>query len=90
MNDAVAQFGHGRLVRKSGETLDIGGSTGGGSRRIIDSWEEPDWRQFVVHPQDLELMDWSLFSCRPRSAVQPASAFYNERARRPRRAVKQR
>ena len=56
MNDAVAQFGHGRLVGPSGETLDIGGSTGGGSRRIVDSWEEPDWRQFVVHLLDFEIM----------------------------------
>ena len=31
MNDAVTQFGHGRLVRDTGETRDIGGSTGGGS-----------------------------------------------------------
>ena len=44
MNDTVAQFGHGRLVRATGKTQDIGGSTGGGSRRIVDDWEPPGWR----------------------------------------------
>ena len=47
MIGAATQHGHGRLVRDDGETLDIGGSTGGGSRRIIDDWRAPDWRQFL-------------------------------------------
>ena len=35
-----------------GDYLDVGGSTGGGSRRIIDGWQPPDWRQFL---HDIEL-----------------------------------
>ena len=31
--------------------LDIGGSTGGGSRRVLDSWQPPDWREFLEDPQ---------------------------------------
>ena len=34
-----------------GDYLDIGGSTGGGSRRIIDGWKPPDWRQFLEKAQ---------------------------------------
>ena len=57
MNDAVTQFGHGRLVRATGETQDIGGSTGGGSRRVIDDWVAPDWRQFLADSLDFEHID---------------------------------
>ncbi len=32
---AIAKLGHGRLQSKTGKFLDIGGSTGGGARRII-------------------------------------------------------
>ena len=35
------------LRTAQGDYLAIGGSTGGGSRRIIDSWQPPDWRQFL-------------------------------------------
>ena len=45
-NLAMVRAGHGRL-RRAGEHLDIGGSTGGGSRRLIDNWEMPDWREFL-------------------------------------------
>ena len=45
-NGAIAAWGHGRLRSEAGEHLDIGGSTGGGSRRIIDGWTPPDWREF--------------------------------------------
>ena len=47
LNEAVANLGHGRLRSAGGNYLDIGGSTGGGSRRIIDGWVPPDWRQFL-------------------------------------------
>ena len=47
MNQAIAKTGHGQLVLATGETLDIGGITGGGSRRIIDAWYPPDWRQVL-------------------------------------------
>jgi len=46
-NDAVVAWGHGRLRSAHGEHLDIGGSTGGESRRLIDGWVPPDWRQFL-------------------------------------------
>ena len=57
MNGAVTQFGHGRLVRDDGETQDIGGSTGGGSRRVIDDGVAPDWRQFLADSLDVEQTD---------------------------------
>ena len=46
-NNAILAVGHGRLRNARGETMDIGGSTGGGPRRILDSWHPPDWRQFL-------------------------------------------
>ena len=46
-NKAILAVGHGRLRSARGDYLDIGGSTGGGSRRIIDSWQPPDWRDFL-------------------------------------------
>ena len=48
LNEAVGAFGHYRQRHQSGRTMDIGGSTGGGSRRIIDNWVPPDWRQFLA------------------------------------------
>ena len=47
LNAAVAAHGHGRLRKASGAYLDIGGSTGGGPRRIIDGWQPPDWCHFL-------------------------------------------
>ena len=44
-NSAVQALGHGRLYSRHGDYLDIGGSTGGGSRRILDCWQPPDWRE---------------------------------------------
>ena len=44
-NQAQEALGHGRLL------TDIGGSIGGGSRRIIDGWKPPDWRQFLEKAQ---------------------------------------
>ena len=46
-NNAIQALGHGRLINTRGETLDIGGSTGGGSRRILDSWHPLDVEQFL-------------------------------------------
>ena len=46
-NEAVLAFGHGRLENARGDYLDWGGSAGGGSRRIIDGWQPPDWRTFL-------------------------------------------
>ena len=52
LNKVITELGHGRLQSNTGEFLDIGGSTGGGSRRIIDGWTPPDWRQFLSEPGD--------------------------------------
>ena len=46
-NRAIADYGHGRLRFDAGDHLDIGGSTGGVSRRLIDDWLEPDCRDFL-------------------------------------------
>ena len=47
LNSAIAAWGHGRLRSEAGDHLDIGGSTGGGSRRLIDGWVMPNWRDFL-------------------------------------------
>ena len=52
LNAAIVELGHGRLQSPSGEFLDIGGSTGGGSRRIIDGWVSADWRRFPRYPDE--------------------------------------
>ena len=57
MNDANTQFAHGRRMRDDGETQYIGGSIGGGPRRIIDEWEPPNWRQFPPAPLDFKQLD---------------------------------
>ena len=52
MSYAATHHGHARLVREDGETQDIGGSTGGVSRRANDDWVAPDWRQFLADELD--------------------------------------
>ena len=44
---SIVALGHGRLRAARGDYLQVGGSTGGGSRRISDSWQPPDWRQYL-------------------------------------------
>ena len=51
-NRAIVALGHGRLVNAQGDHMDIGGSTGGGSRRIIDSWQPPDWSDVLPDEQE--------------------------------------
>ena len=54
LNSAIAAWGHGRLRSEAGDHLDIGGSTGGGSRRIIDDWAPPaplHLREFLEHAE---------------------------------------
>ena len=46
-NKTVTEVGHGRLWNTNGQFLDIGGSTGGAARRILDKWQPPDWRDFL-------------------------------------------
>ena len=47
-NRAAVAAGHGRLESATGVYLDIGGSTGGGARRVVDGRVPPDWRKFSV------------------------------------------
>ncbi len=47
LNNAIVELGHGCLRSKTGNLLEIGGITRGGSRRVIDGWEPPDWREFL-------------------------------------------
>ena len=46
-NAAVAAFGHGTL-RNGGDTLEIGGSTGGVTRLLLDGRAEPDVDAFLA------------------------------------------
>ena len=47
-NDAVAAYGHGTLRREDGATLDIGGSTHGVTRFLLDGCAEPDVDSFLA------------------------------------------
>ena len=38
--------GHGRLRRADGSAVDIGGSTGGYARSVLDDWQPPDLTEF--------------------------------------------
>ena len=44
---AVGAWGPGRLRSADGAHLDIGGSTGVVSRRPIDDWVQPNWREVL-------------------------------------------
>ena len=46
-NNAVAAYGHGTLRRDDGETIEIGGSTGGITRFLLDGYAEPDVDSFL-------------------------------------------
>ena len=46
-NHAVAAYGHGTLRRNDGEILEIGGSTGGLTRCLLDGKDEPDVQTFL-------------------------------------------
>ena len=50
-NRAIADYGHGRLRFDAGDHLDIGGSTGEVSRRLIDGYVTPDSR-VMLEPSD--------------------------------------
>ena len=43
---------HCGLRNVRGDYMDIGGSTGGGSRRILDRWQPPDWREVLVGDEE--------------------------------------
>ena len=48
-NEAVAAYGHGTLRRDDGETIEIGGSTGGVTRFLLDGYAEPDVASFLAN-----------------------------------------
>ena len=47
LNNAIAEYGHGRLCSEAGDCFDIGGSTGGVAREVIDHWVVPDCSGFL-------------------------------------------
>ena len=54
-NDWTFMFGHGRLRREDGTFVDIGGSTGGFVRTVLDDWESPDTKHFQEELADLAI-----------------------------------
>ena len=45
-NKATLDSGHGRLKRSDDTGVDIGGSTGGFVRVVLDDWEPPNTEEF--------------------------------------------
>jgi predicted rRNA methylase YqxC with S4 and FtsJ domains len=45
-NTLTRLSGHGRLRKSNGEFIDIGGSTGGFVRTVLDDWEPPDFNDW--------------------------------------------
>ena len=54
LNDAVIAVGHGKVTNSRGEHKWIGGSTGGGSRIVLDGWKQEDVRGFLLD----DLVTW--------------------------------
>ena len=52
-NKLTKIFGHGRLKKEDDSFVDIGGSTGGFVRTVLDDWEPPDLADFEEDPSDL-------------------------------------
>ena len=46
-NNLTMQSGHGRVKREDDSFVDIGGSTGGFVRTVLDDWEPPDLAEFA-------------------------------------------
>ena len=46
-NNLTMKSGHGRLKKEDDSFVDIGGSTGGFVRTVLDDWEPPDLAEFV-------------------------------------------
>ena len=51
LNEAVAACEQRPVGSRCGEHLHIGACTGGGSRRLVDGWVPPDWREFLPHSE---------------------------------------
>ena len=52
-NKLTMIFGHGRLKKEDDSFVDIGGSTGGFVRTVLDDWDPPDLADFEEDPSDL-------------------------------------
>ena len=49
-NMLTLKSGHGRLKKEDHSFVDIGGSTGGFVRTVLDDWEPPDLAEFADDP----------------------------------------
>ena len=49
MNIAVTEWGHGRLEFPDGHFVDIGGSTGGWTRKLDDDWAAPSFECSILY-----------------------------------------
>ncbi len=47
LNKATAQRGHGTLRKSNGEKIEIGGSTGGKTRLILDGYQHPNAQELI-------------------------------------------
>ena len=54
-NNLTMKAGHGRLKREDDSFVDIGGSTGGFVRTVLDDWEPPDVADFEEDPRLVEV-----------------------------------
>ena len=55
LNEAKVAWGHGCLRSEDGDTLNIGGSTDGVSRCLIDAWRIPECQRFLDHSDNQEV-----------------------------------
>ena len=54
MNSAVGKWGHGRLETPDGHCKEIGGSTGGRTRKLIDNWAAPSFEDFMEESKTIQ------------------------------------
>ena len=54
MNSAVGKWGHGRLETPDGHCVEIGGSTGGRTRKLVDNWAAPSFEDFMEESKTIE------------------------------------
>ena len=54
MNSAVGKWGHGRLETPDGHCLEIGGSTGGLTRKLVDEWKPPSFLDFMEESETIQ------------------------------------
>ena len=54
MNSAVGKWGHGRLETPDGHCVEIGGSTGGLTRELVDEWKPPSFLDLMEESKTIE------------------------------------